>query len=148
MSNTAAELADWMDELETEDVARAHARERLAESGPDTPRARVFRDAARRWLERGHGRVALALLDRVEPLPRADAPGPISAATLPLQTMQLGLPGFGGLPALTEEEATALRACATPEEALVVIGRARRRLDVHGDEARRLLRRWLERQRR
>ena len=57
-----------------------------------------------------------------------------------------GLPGVAGLPALTEAEAVALREAATPAEALAVVRTARRRLRIHGDEARRLLQRWIDRQ--
>ena len=138
-------VAEWMEDLESEEAARALAAERLARLLATTPRARVFLDAAKRWLDRGQGRVALALLDRVDRVrPEVSAP---TQRELPVETLQLGLPGFGGLPALTEEEADALRACATPEEALAVIARARRRLDEHGREAHRLLRRWLDRSR-
>jgi hypothetical protein len=143
------ELLNWMDDMESEDAARDLAAERLAAARPTTARDRVFMDSAQRWLDRGRGGTALALLDRIDaPPPNFSPSAPRAATDLPIDTLMRGLPGFGGLPALTTEEAASLRACLTPEEALVVIAGARRRLDAHGREARRLLRNWVERERR
>ena len=149
LSPEEVEILAWMDDLESEDAARELAAERLAATMPTTPREEVLVAHARRWLERGRGGTALALLDRIDAPPPDFVPtAPRAATDLRIDTLMRGLPGFGGLPALTNEEATALRACLTPEEALTVITGARRRLDAHGREARRLLRNWVERERR
>ena len=141
-------IDDWMAELEGEEAACQVAAERLAEPDPSDERgARVYKESARLWLARGHGRVALALLDRAMPAQASAQGGPRTPNTLPIEAMQLGLPGFGGLPALTPEETAALRACGTPDEALIVIAGAKARLQAHGEEARRLLRRWVARER-
>ncbi len=149
LSPADVELLAWMDDLESQDAARILAAERLTAAKPTTPREEVFVASAQRWLDRGRGGTALALLDRIDAPPPDFVPtAPRAAKDLPIDTLMRGLPGFGGLPALTTEEAAALRACLTPEEALQVLARARRRLDAHGREARRLLRNWMERERR
>ncbi len=142
------EAADerYLDDLELEETAAQVVRARLAEPpvGPDAREAR-FREAAQRWLDRGQAQVALALLDR------STSGGPVGALTIdprrdvPVDALLATLPGLGGLPALTGDEAEALRSAETPEEALVVLRRARDRLETHGVEARRLLQRWVER---
>ncbi len=148
LSPAEIELLNWMDDMESEDAARELAAERLAAAKPTTPREQVFVASAQRWLDRGRGGTALALLDRIDAPPTNFVPtAPRAATDLPIETLMRGLPGFGGLPALTTEEAAALRACVTPEEALLVVAAARRRLDAHGREARRLLRNWVERDR-
>lgn len=137
----------WLDDLETAETAAILVRERLAgrreEGGA---REQAFRAAAERWLARGEPLVALALLDR-------SALGPLAAPSLagdpraevPIEAMMARVPGVGGLPALTDAEADSLRQATTPDEALRVIRSARRRLRQHGEEARHLLQRWINR---
>ena len=146
MSWTEAEAeAAWLDDLELESAAAALAARRLAEDGGG-PREQAYRDAARRWLGRGQGLVALSLLDRgaLPPLAPPSARPPARAAQA--DAWLAAMPGSAGLPALTEEEAEALRAATEADEALAVLKRARRRLESHASEARRLLGRWVERQ--
>jgi len=142
---TEAQALDaWLDDLEAEESARELVRTRLAEDrAHDGARSRAYRAAARSWLDRGQGRVALSLLDRGDAergaAPRTERRG------LDLDAELARLPGAAGLPALTEDEERALRAAADPEAARQVLRGARRRLEAHGVEARRLLRRWMER---
>jgi hypothetical protein len=113
-------------------------------------REAAYRSASARWLERGQGQVALALLDRSAspPLPASSvAPPRLGSVAADIEVMMAGRPGTAGLPALTAAEMKALREAPEPEDALQVLARARARLEAHGQEARRLLRRWLERQR-
>jgi hypothetical protein len=138
----------WLEEMEAGETAAALVAERLAgpEVGSD-PRERAYREAAGRWLARGRPQVALALLDRSTSGPSAvPSLAGDGRADVPVELLLARLPGVGGLPALTEAEADSLRAATGPEEALAVIRSARRRLAEHGEEARRLLGRWLERQ--
>ena len=154
MSWTEQEAIDrWLDDLEAEAGAADLVRDRLdrppTEPGSETEGA--FREAAARWLERGQGRVALALLERGESpggrMTPASALGQGAGMAAELDVLLAARPGGAGLPALTLDETAALRKVTEPEEALAVLHTARARLEQHGQEARRLLRRWLERQR-
>ncbi len=136
-------LDAWLDDLEAEESAVEAVRVRLQEPEPSDPRQRAYRAAAEAWLARGQGRVALALLERGE-ADRAAVPRS-ERRSLDLDAELARLPGAAGLPALTEAEEAALRAAPTPSEAAAVVRGARRRLEQHGVEARRLLRRWLDR---
>ena len=139
----------WLADLEAEAGAAELVRDRLERPpvDPGSGSEACFREAATRWLERGQAQVALALLERGE------AAGPTGTTPLAqagglaaeVDVLLAARPGGAGLPALTEEESAALREAKEPEEALRVLRGARARLELHGEEARRLLRRWLER---
>ena len=142
----------WLADLEAEEASRQAARRRLDEApiDPDDPREVATREAAVRWLDRGQGRVALALLDRSVMPPRPTevhtALGRAAGLAAELDVLLAGRPGTAGLPALTADEMSAVKAAETPEEALEVLRQARSRLEAHGAEAKRLLRSWVERQ--
>lgn len=152
MTSWTAEDAQsrWLEDLESDSASGEAARRRLAEAPLEaaSARERSYREAAARWLDRGQGRVALALLERSCERPAAPTPdgsprpGTVAAD---VDLLLARRPGEAGLPALTSAEAASLRAAASPEEALAVVRAARVRLESHGQEARRLLRRWLER---
>ena len=154
MSWTEQEAVDrWLDDLEAEAGAAELVTDRLKRPpiDPDDVIEAAFREAASRWLERGQGQVALTLLERGQSpdgrLRPASALGQGAGMAAELEVLLAGRPGEAGLPALTPDETEALRQTTEPEEALEVLRGARARLEVHGQEARRLLRRWLERQR-
>ncbi len=147
-----AALDRWLEDLEADVAAETAVRERLgrSSSAPSSPLALAYREAASVWLERGQPRVALSLLERAQSAAAVDASvvagGSKSAALLLARDgMLAGRPGLAGLPALTSQESQGLAAAETPEEALVVLKQAKTRLEEHGEEARRLLRRWLTR---
>ena len=134
------------------DAAEATVRDRLGRDSSDSvsPLALAYREAASVWLERGQPRVALSLLERAQSASAVDASavagGSRSAALRLAQDGALAdRPGVAGLPALTSQESQELGTAETPEEALVVLNKAKTRLEEHGEEARRLLRRWLAR---
>jgi len=147
---TSADAEDrWLEDLESDAASADAARSRLVEAGPaGSERERAYREAATRWLDRGQGRVALALLQRgaEQPAVVGEAgsvrPGTVAAD---VDVLMARRPGEAGLPALTPAEAERLQAAATPEQALATVRAARVRLENHGQEARRLLRRWLDR---
>ncbi len=148
-----AALARWERDKDAERAAAEVVRRRLEEP-PATPgdvREEAYRAAARRWLDRGRARVALALLDRGQLPPLPSPASPVARAGSPaarIEALLAGRPGAAGLPALTEDELAAFRAAEGPAEAVEVLRRAKIRLEAHGQEARRLLRRWKERQER
>jgi len=119
---------------------------------PGDPREEAYRARAQVWLERGHPEVALSLLAAgVQGVPdlggehrtdRLRSPGLMGQ----LDVFVAGRPGSAGLPALTSTELEALRQESDPAEALKIIQAASQRLQIHGAEARKLLRRYLERQ--
>jgi hypothetical protein len=144
----AAAEERWLEDLELGETARLLVVKRLAEEpvGGDA-REHAYRDASARWLERGQPQVALALLDRsgsAQPLASFAVSDPRAEA--PVDLLMARLPGVGGLPALTEQEAKAFAAADSPEDALAILSNARARLDAHAGEARRLLKRWVDRQ--
>ncbi len=143
----AAAVDRWLDDLEAAETAAVLVRERLASPLVDgRAREHAYRDAAGRWLDRGQPLVALALLDwsTAAPIASTSFDGD-PRSEVPVDLLMARLPGIGGLPALTEDEADALKGATTPEDALAVIKAARRRLEAHGEEARLLLKRWLDR---
>lgn len=149
MSGWTAEAAEarYLDDLELEETARELVADRL-QAEPEDARQAAYFAAARRWFDRGQAQVALALLDRATIAPLRGPGASHDARTeLPIGAMMAQVPGVGGLPALTEAEAAALREAESPDEALAIVAGARRRLEAHGVEARRLLQRYLERQR-
>ncbi len=145
----SAAVDRYLEDLEADETAAELVRARL-EGAPASADERegAYRRKAEAWLERGRPRVALALLDRGTGgrlgVPNA---GGSARSELPIDALLARIPGVGGLPALTDDEAQSLRDAATPEHALAVVRRARRRLESHGEEARRLLNRWIDRQR-
>ena len=145
----------WLADLETETTLAEVVESRLADprGTPGDTREEAYRKQARDWLDRGQPRVALSLLERScdrsvvlpdsTPSPSPDRGGLRGQFDL----FAAGQPGSAGLPALTQEELEALRSVEEPSEAMAILAGAARRLELHGAEARSLLRRFLERQR-
>lgn len=158
----SAAVDRWLAELERAELLEQLVRERLQEepTEPDGEPTEVFRSVVNAYRRRagdalaaGQPEVAFALLERSgrelqhDPLlesPPTDRSRP-SSLSGQLDLFMAGRPGSAGLPALAPEELAALRDAETPEAALKIISGAARRLEEHGAEARRLLRRMLQR---
>jgi len=148
-----AALDRWLSDLEGASILTELVRVRLEEDPvhPGDLREESYRAAAQIWLERGQPVVALSLLESGVGAPSGSEDGQEairhgSGLADELDLFAVGRPGSAGLPALTTDELSALRQETDPEQALLKIKAASRRLQTHGAEARVLLRRYLERQ--
>ena len=158
----SAALDRWLAELERTELLDQLVRARLEEglleldAEPEAisrPIVDAYRRRAADALEAGQPEVAFALLERsrreLHPIPQLGSPTSDRARPSSLggqlDLFMAGRPGSAGLPALAQDELAALRDADTPEAALKIIAGAARRLEEHGAEARRLLRRMLQR---
>jgi hypothetical protein len=149
-----AALDRWLSDLEGASILTELVRVRLEEDSVHQGdfREEAYRAAAQNWLKRGQPGVALSLLERGVGGPSGPEDGQEAIRRAgggladELDLFGVGRPGSAGLPALTADELSALRQELDPEQALLQIKAAGRRLQAHGAEARELLRRFLERQ--
>jgi hypothetical protein len=149
-----AALDRWLSDLESASLLTELVRVRLEEDPVQQGdlREEAYRAAAQTWLERGQPAVALSLVERGVGASSGPEDGQEAVRSGgggladELDLFAVGRPGSAGLPALTADELSVLRQERDPEQALLKIKAASRRLQTHGAEARALLRRYLERQ--